>query len=80
MPSLDSPDEEPATLEDEHSARRPYFPRGTKMYMLLCVHTGIRLKKLANVDVTDMDDDKEVFDKLGGFLVTYARGIGTHIL
>ncbi|KAH8729895.1 hypothetical protein BGZ61DRAFT_188254 [Ilyonectria robusta] len=63
-PPLDSPTEELITTEIENSVQRRFFPRGTKMYMLLCVNTSRRLIKLANVDVTDMDDDEKVFNKL----------------
>lgn len=52
------------TSEIQNSVQRRFFPLGTKMYMLLCVNTGNRLIKLANVDVTDMDDDEKVFNKL----------------
>ncbi|KAH6981654.1 hypothetical protein BKA56DRAFT_584258 [Ilyonectria sp. MPI-CAGE-AT-0026] len=63
-PPLDSSGAELITTEFENSVQRRFFPRGTKMYMLLCVNTGRRLIKLANVDVTDMDDDEKVFNKL----------------
>lgn len=65
-PPLDSPRAELMTTEIENSVQRRFFPRGTKMYMLLCVNTGRRLIKVANVDVTDMDDDEKLFNKLRG--------------
>lgn len=41
----------------------PFIPAGTKKYMLLLVNTG-RLIKVANVDVTDLTRDEEVFERL----------------
>lgn len=41
-----------------------FIPAGTNKYMLLCVNSGTRLIKLANVDVTDVADAVEMFRRL----------------
>lgn len=40
------------------------IPTGTKKYMLLCVNSGLRLVKLANVDITDVDKDEEIISEV----------------
>ena len=64
-----SPPQSPNTVhsDDELSQPNPFIPAGTKMYMLLCVNTnakGASLRKLANVDVTDVHCGEEMFQKL----------------
>ncbi|TPX15426.1 uncharacterized protein E0L32_004406 [Thyridium curvatum] len=52
------------SIDDINSSLDPFIPAGTKKYMLLCVNTGLRQIKLANVDVTDADDGLEIFQRL----------------
>ncbi|KAI0549590.1 hypothetical protein F4679DRAFT_584307 [Xylaria curta] len=59
--SLDSPSTAPSLSSD--AAPDPFIPAGTSKYLLLCVNSGRRIG-LANVDVTDVVDDEEVFKKL----------------
>jgi hypothetical protein len=40
-----------------------FIPAGIKKFILLCVNTG-NLIKLANVDVTDLTDSKEMFVRM----------------
>ncbi|KAI0860178.1 hypothetical protein F4860DRAFT_480382 [Xylaria cubensis] len=61
-PSLDSPLTAPSISSD--TTPDPFIPAGTRKYLLLCVNTGIRQIKLANVDVTDVVNDEEVFKKM----------------
>ncbi|KAJ4179460.1 hypothetical protein NW767_014613 [Fusarium falciforme] len=53
-----------APSTDSNELPDPFIPAGTKKYMLLCVNTGMRLIKLANVDVTDVADAEEMFRRL----------------
>ena len=41
-----------------------YIPTGTKKFLLLCVNTRIGLIKLGNVDVINVSDDEEMFNRL----------------
>ncbi|RYP44158.1 hypothetical protein DL768_009352 [Monosporascus sp. mg162] len=61
-PSLDSASMDPSVGGQE--APDPFIPAGTKKYMLLCVNSGIRLIRLANVDVTDVSNEQEMFERL----------------
>ncbi|GAP90646.2 hypothetical protein SAMD00023353_4800360 [Rosellinia necatrix] len=49
---------------NNNTTSNQFIPSGTKMFMLLCVNTGIRRIGLANVDVTDAVDDEEIFKRL----------------
>ncbi|KAI1735820.1 hypothetical protein F4680DRAFT_433980 [Xylaria scruposa] len=61
-PSLNSPSTAPSTNSD--ATPDPFIPAGTRKYLLLCVNTRIRRISLANVDVTDVVNDEEVFKKM----------------
>ena len=68
--SAGSRPESPNTVpsDEELSQPEPFLPVGTKKYMLLCVNTsgprGIPQRKLANVDVTDVECGAEMFQRL----------------
>ncbi|KAK0750882.1 hypothetical protein B0T18DRAFT_485608 [Schizothecium vesticola] len=68
--SASSRPESPNTIpsDEELSQPEPFLPAGTKKYMLLCVKTsgprGIPQRKLANVDVTDIECGAEMFQRL----------------
>lgn len=68
--SASSRPESPNTIpsDEELSQPEPFLPAGTKKYMLLCVNTsgprGIPQRKLANVDVTDVECGAEMFQRL----------------
>ncbi|KAK5663757.1 hypothetical protein OQA88_4188 [Cercophora sp. LCS_1] len=65
----DSNPESPNTVpsDDENNQPEPFIPAGTKKFVLLCVNTnvrGISQRKLANVDVTDVQCSEEMFRRL----------------
>ncbi|KAK4446789.1 hypothetical protein QBC34DRAFT_468890, partial [Podospora aff. communis PSN243] len=68
--SSSSRPESPNTVPSDEELSRPeaFLPVGTKKYMLLCVNTpgprGIPQRKLANVDVTDVECGAEMFRRL----------------
>lgn len=61
-PLPDSPST--AASSSDNATPSPFIPAGTKKYMLLCVNSGMRRISLANVDVTNVIDDEELFKKL----------------
>jgi len=62
--------ESPNTLPSDEELSQPesFIPVGTKKFMLLCVNTsgpsGIVQRKLANVDITDVECGAEMFQRL----------------
>lgn len=46
------------------STMHPFISKETKRFMLLCAKRGPRLIKMANVDVTNVSSDDEIFSKL----------------
>ncbi|KAK1750411.1 hypothetical protein QBC47DRAFT_418170 [Echria macrotheca] len=62
----DSPNTIPSDSETHQP--EPFIPAGTKKFMLLCVNTtsarGTPQKRLANVDVTDINCGEQMFQRL----------------
>ncbi|KAK1836084.1 hypothetical protein QBC39DRAFT_296909 [Podospora conica] len=59
----------PSTAPSDASLSHPepFLPAGTKKFLLLCVNTPTRpgiLRKLANVDITDVECSSELFSRL----------------
>ncbi|KAK4198300.1 hypothetical protein QBC40DRAFT_205206 [Triangularia verruculosa] len=71
-----SPDTSPSDEEAE-TVTPPFIPTGAKKYLLLCVNTaslhGIGQRKLVNVDVTNIEDDGELFQALRNAYTTLSQ-------
>lgn len=52
----------------------PFIAAGTLQYMLLCMKVG-SLNRLENVDVSDVHDDEELFNRLRDAYAKH-RGVG----